>query len=219
MRDIASKHPVEFKNDEKGLTLTFPVRKKTGQPLYNPKEKQKSEQYFALGPCTVIVRETYPFEEKWRYAQVALLTSAYLLAFYAFGYRYIFQAYLDPVREYIRSSFAGNPDSRLDFQETKTVTVRVCDQHFNNDPEIDFLPAIGESPHYLEISFLDYHVRLPYTHPFIVPNEFLPLQLGTRGITIRASEHIAHLGICGIDSLIGEPSYDIQGNKLSLRAA
>ena len=211
--------PVEFKKDTKGLTLTFPVLKKTGQPLYNPKEKQKTEQYFALGPCTVIVRETYPFEEKWQYAQVALLTSAYLLAFYAFGYRYIFQAHLDPVREYLRESFARNVDNRLDFQETKTVSVRVCDQHFNKDPEIDFFPSIEKSPHYLEISFLDYHVRLPYTHPFIIPNEFLPLRQGTRAITIRASEHITHLGLCKIDSFVGEPNYCIEGDKLLLHAA
>ena len=123
------------------------------------------------------------------------------------------------MRKYIRRSFARNVDSRLDFQETKTVSVRVCDQHFDEDPEIDFFPSIGESPHYLEISFLDYHVRLPYTRPFIVPNEFLPLRLGTRAITIRASEHIAHLGTCKIDSFVGEPNYCVEGNKLLLCAA
>jgi len=208
---------VEFKKDRQGLNLRFPVHKKTGQPLYNPREKQKSKEYFTRGPCTVIVEETYPFKDKWQYAQVALLTSAYLLAFYSFGYRYILHSYLDPVREYIRNSFTRNVDSRLDFQETKTIAVRVCGQHFNEDPEIDFFPVHTKSPHYLEISFLDYHIRLPYTHPLIIPEELLSLHQDIRAITIRASEHKVHPGMCNIDSFIGEPDYCVEGDKLFLR--
>ena len=69
---------VEFSNDKKSLATRFPVHKKSGHTLYSPKEKQTFEQYFARGPCTVIVAETYPLVEKWQYAQVALLTSAYV---------------------------------------------------------------------------------------------------------------------------------------------
>ncbi len=208
---------VEVKEDKNGLNLRFPINKKTGHPLYNPKEKQKLEQYRAWGSCNVIVEETYPFKDKWLSAQVALLTSAYLLVFYSFGYRYIFQDYLDPVRDYILSSFEGNVDNRLDFQETKTVAVRACGQHFNKDPEIEFFPADANSPYYLEISFLDYHIRLPYTYPFTVSKELLLLDKNVRAITMVASEHKVHSGICNFNSLIGEPDYYVDGNKLFKR--
>lgn len=206
--------PVEIKEDSKRATLSFPVSEKTGRPLYNPKARRKFEDYMTQGLCSVIVEETYPFRERWLPAQAVLLTSAYLLAFYSFGYRYIFHTYLDPVREYILSSFEGNVDNRLDFEEVKTVAVRICGEHFNEEPEIDFFPAKGQSPHHLEISFLDYHIRLPYTQPLIIREEALPLPEGVRGISIRASDHKVHSGICGLDSLIGDPDYCVEGSKL-----
>jgi len=206
--------PVEIKEDSKRATLSFPVSEKTGRPRYNPKERRKFEDYMTQGLCSVIVEETYPFRERWLPAQAVLLTSAYLLAFYSFGYRYIFHTYLDPVREYILSSFEGNVDNRLDFEEVKTVAVRICGEHLNEEPEIDFFPARGQSPHHLEISFLDYHIRLPYTQPLIIREEALPLPEGVRGISIRASDHKVHSGICGLDSLIGDPDYCVEGSKL-----
>lgn len=197
-----------------GAILEFPKRKDTGHPLYSPKERQKLEQYKIAGPCNVILEETYPATEKWQQAQSVLLTSAYLLAFYSFGYRYAFQANLDPVREYILDSFEGNVDARLNLQATKTVAVSMCTQHFNEDPELDFFPADANSPHYLEISFLDYHARLPYKHAFSIPRELLPLPHNVRAITYQAGEHRVHSGPCHVDSLIGEPDYCVEGRRL-----
>jgi hypothetical protein len=204
---------VEVRGTSKEAALCFPVNERTGLPLYNPKEQQKFDQYTAQGPCTVLSEETYPFREKWLPAQAVLLTSAYLLAFYSFGYRYIFHTHLDPVREYILSSFEGDLDDRLSFDEAKSMSVSVCSQCFNTEPEIDFLLSDGKSPHCLEISLLDYHTRLPYTPCPSLLEETLALRKGVRAIS-RASEHVAHGGICSLVSLIGEPDYRVEGDKL-----
>src|SRR3990170_5186583 len=199
--------PIKF-HDEKNFRVTFPTNKK-GHPLYNPYEKVKFEQYFKQGKCTVIVEEKYQAREKWKYAQAALLTSAYLLSFYSFGYKYVFRSCLDPVRSYILESFERNVDERLD--GGKEISVRMCSEHMNSEPEIDFFPIVNDDPHYLEVSFLDYHIRIPYPHPFVLNREIINSVRDLRTISIRVSDHRIHDGACIIDFLIGEPDYLVDG--------
>jgi hypothetical protein len=100
----------------------------------------------------------------WPLAQVGWLTSAYLFAFYSFGYRYILQSCLNPVRNIILHSKPEKRDKQLDFQETKDITVRLCSEptHFCSDPIIGLVvPFDDQTPFHQEVSFLSYHVRLP----------------------------------------------------------
>ncbi|MCZ7670443.1 MAG: hypothetical protein M5U34_26425 [Chloroflexi bacterium] len=96
--------------------------------------------------------------------QAGFLTSAYLLAFFEYGYRYIMQTSLDPVREYILQSFEKKVDERLNFDNSKNLCFQICSDpsHYCVDPEIYLvIPADENVPFYQETRFLDFHVRLP----------------------------------------------------------
>lgn len=197
-------------------------RNRKGQPLCDPRELQKAGQHLAHGPCSISVNDVYPASAKWPHAQAAWLTDAYLLAFYAFGYRYIFQACLDPVREYIRNSFANKVDDRLKFQELKATSVRTCNVHFSVDPEVSFIIPIREdTPHHLEVSFLDYHVRLPlqYTFSIVIPEEVHSGSREVRDLFVDGSDHVAHAPpYCTWDILFGEPDYRVEEHTLTLKS-
>ncbi len=103
----------------------------------------------------------------WRLIRVGWLTSAYLLAFDRLGYRYILQSYLDPVREYIRTSFEKKVDDRLDFAEHRDTCVLVESGESFEEPLFSLFVSTREgTPDHLEISFLDYRIRLPFRHSF-----------------------------------------------------
>ena len=104
-----------------------------------------------------------PHELKPVLAQIGWITSAYLLAFYSLGYRYILQSDLDPVRSLVQASFTGNESARLGFLETDALGVFTCDIHFCDDPSIVLIvPLDGTRSTYLEISLFNYHIRLPF---------------------------------------------------------
>ena len=224
-----TKEPARFRaevetqsEDGKQFTVT-PVAKQS-----DPKELAKFHHYTTQGPCSVTVYSPkVPAKVRAHFVpfvQVGWLTSAYLLSFYTFGYRYIFQACLDPIRAYILSSFEKKVNNRLFFQESQTLGVSTCNVHFNDHPEIDFvLYAFKEevSPH-LETSFLRYHVRLPVQHidiPLDVSNElemsnkFATLN-DVRNIVARASGHRAHAYQCSWDEILGKPDYYVEGQTL-----
>ena len=96
-------------------------------------------------------------------ARVGWLTSAYLLAFYTFGYRYIFHKSLDAIREYILASFDEEAMKKLPFPNSDVISVRACDEHYYNDPRIELdIPVDGNLPIHIEVSFLGYRVALPF---------------------------------------------------------
>jgi hypothetical protein len=126
----------------------------------NPNEQQRFLEWADSGEtCSVLIRPHH--EHRHDLAKVGWITSAYLLAFYTFGYRYILHGNLNPVREYILSSFEDTVPERLALP--KSVSLHECSEHYFTDPEIVLIvPLDGKSFVHLQISFLDYHIKLPF---------------------------------------------------------
>jgi len=94
-------------------------------------------------------------------ARAGWVTSAYLLAFRSFGYRYALSNHLDPVREYIIGSFSRELTSKLD--PPAEVQFQECDTCYHSDPRLCVVvPLDGKTDAFVEVSFLAYHVRLPF---------------------------------------------------------
>ncbi len=196
--------------DDKNFSLTF--RERRDKYEHNENFKRYREYAKKQIPCDVIV---YPYDINLSLAFAGWLTSAYLFAFYTFGYRFILHKSLDPVREYILQSFERRTDNRLDFHDDKTVSVRTCAKHFFQKPTIDYMiPPIGnKTPHHLEVSFLDYHVRLPGRDNYIddaMLNEGNPQDIM---ISMNSENHIAHAERCHWDDLFDDIDYYVQGSE------
>jgi len=142
--------------------LTFAVDSSTGKwERTNPREQ---DRFLALGPedrFGLIIHSHH--ELRSGLAKVGWMTSAYLLAFFTFGYRYILDDALGPLRDYILSSFGDDPGvANLPASDEIGLTeCGVCPPH--DEPEIGLvIPLDGHTPVHLQISFLDYHMRLPF---------------------------------------------------------
>jgi hypothetical protein len=142
--------------------ITFAVDKRTGLwARNNPKEQERFLSIEQGKTFSVLIHSHH--EIKANLPKAGWLTSAYLLAFYTFGYRYILHESLDPVREYILSSFKDIPDEELKLPQSKDIGLHECSEHFYNNPEIGVvIPVDGKSFVHLQVSFLDYHIRLPF---------------------------------------------------------
>ncbi|MEQ8676399.1 MAG: hypothetical protein RLP44_04930 [Aggregatilineales bacterium] len=152
------------KEDGKSGSITFegtPDKFKYNKDYRRIDELITNQEHFDL-----IV---YPHEASWDLAQVGWLTSAYLFAFYTFGYRYIFHNSLDKVRNYILRSFEGETKYDLEPNPLKNVCVSICNVHYEETPNILYiLPKQGtDQIHFLEINFLDRHIRLPGREHYI----------------------------------------------------
>ena len=156
---------------EKSIKLGFPRYSKKSQKLYFEEQRKKFYDLANAGPINITVyppraHPRNPFGDPTNapLAQAGFLTSAYLMAFFEYGYRYILQTCLDPVREYIQQSFEKKVDERLKFEEAKDTCVQFCTDtsHYREDPEIGFsVVPDKKTPLFQEVRFLNYHIRLP----------------------------------------------------------
>lgn len=143
--------------------ITFEVDKRTGQGArINPKEQEKFLSIAAQGERFSML--VHPHDGlKTELPRAGWITSAYLLAFYTFGYRYIFNSFLNPLREYILASIDKKMQEKLQFPASDVISWQECKEHFYKNPEIGLvIPTDGKLPVHLEISFLDYHIGLPF---------------------------------------------------------
>lgn len=161
------------KLDNAKVNLSLPSYQNENQNSYFLRQFQKLEPYLSE-PNSFL--QIYPPEGKpgnpfgstdyWPLAQVGWLTSAYLFAFYEFGYDYIFSPYLDPVRYYIQKSLSEEPDkTTLNFDRSKNMCVGVYSEPANSPPNpiVGFvIPTNKEIPIHTEVRFLDYYIRLPF---------------------------------------------------------
>lgn len=96
-------------------------------------------------------------------ARAGWITSAFLLAFYTFGYRYVLLDALTPVQQYILDSFASDKPDEIAIPESAEFDALLCDTCFSPDPEIALVvPIDGEKQAHLRVNFLNYHVDLPF---------------------------------------------------------
>jgi 5-methylcytosine-specific restriction endonuclease McrA len=149
--------------DKLHAQLSFkPATNRTQWARNNPNEQQRFLRWADSGvACSVLIQPHH--EHRHDLAKVGWVTSAYLLAFYTFGYRYIFHENLNPIREYILRSFEDTIPERLELPKSVTVGLHECTEHYFTDPEIALVvPLDGNSFVHLQVSILDYHIRLPF---------------------------------------------------------
>jgi len=147
-----------------------------GQNLYNPSDEAAFSEFLQQGDCCKsflwAVKEKYQAPKKWQKAQAALITSAYLQLFHTFGYPYVFNTKLNPVREYICNSLNFDASNKLEPAPEKQVSVGVCGHgHHNPEPKIAISPPDGNRFQILEVNFMDYHMRLPFPADYIEESE------------------------------------------------
>jgi len=145
-------------------------------------------------------------------ARVGYLTAAYLMAFRAFGYRYILHSWLNPVRQCILDSFDNN---RPIFPESDVLQIRFCDKHNYENPAISVVVIPnGSHPVYVQVDFRNFHIRLPFHfNPDVLktaiglhmPDNFdLPTGEGEAlGISVQCTKMNPHE--CIWDYVIGKP--------------
>jgi hypothetical protein len=194
---------------KKSMRLGFPKYRKQSQKRYFEEQMKKFYQYASESGCNVLVYPPRggpdkPFGDPANapLVQAGFLTSAYLLAFYEYGYRYILGTFLDPVRNYIKGSWNRVVDSRLNFEESKDICVWRCSEptHFCDDPQIGFvIPANEETPFHQEVRFLNYHIRLPV--PSGIERRNLLLQLfGTDELPLKDGQLFSsYIFVSGLD--------------------
>jgi hypothetical protein len=155
---IKSQDPTEgIKGD-----ITFAVEKGTQHfARIAPADQERFLSLVRAGERFTMMIHPY-HELKAHLARVGWATSSYLLAFYTLGYRYILHEDLQPVRAYILRSFQSRGGEELEPPGADIMTVQTCDKHYFDDPEIALvMPMAGQAAH-LRVSFLDYHVTLPF---------------------------------------------------------
>jgi hypothetical protein len=105
----------------------------------------------------------HPYHElKPELIPVGWTTSAYLMAFYCFGYRYILHDMLDPVRDYIRKSFEKKT-KELQIPNPDIFAIGKYEGNSFSDPMVFLaVPLDGETNINLQIALLDYVIRLPF---------------------------------------------------------
>lgn len=193
-------------------TIRFPRNPRNGMPLYPPDLRQRMEE---KGECfTIILEEKFDIPGEWDRAKVSLLTSAYLMAFYAFGYRYILHSQLNEVRSIIKESFEGAGNTKISENSDDAISVYPCSVHSTINPELEFVMSTAKRPNILRVSFLDYHINLP----FALSPTFTPFKNKIFGETevehiesvIGVSNHELHGGECIVDFLLDRPDYSIE---------
>jgi len=154
---------VKVKLDKDGsLTISGRVDKTKKWRDGSPKDQARFEELFSKQRRAKIIIHDLPALRPQTVAP-GLITSAYLYAFWALGYRYILHKILDPVREHITTSFTKKDmmDWALpvedNFQAGEFGSARY------ETPHLYFaLPAVAGQYLYSQIRFLRYQVRLPF---------------------------------------------------------
>lgn len=182
--------------------ITFEVNKRTGQWIRNnPMEKKRFLAATQNERFSLLIEP--PHELRSELSPVGWITSAYLLAFYTFGYRYIFHTGLDVVRNYILKSFDDNENKNLETPKSPNFGLTECEKHNFENPEIALIiPMDKKTPIHLQVSFLDYHIRLPF--------HFVPQVLQAMILSVPSVARQLH-NISGTDAVLYSP---ILCNKL-----
>ncbi len=151
--------------------ITFEIDRQRRQwARNNPKEETRFRSLVDAGEKFPLMIHPYR-RVKHELARSGWITSAYLLAFFSLGYRYVFQEAINPVRDYIFQSLYRDADI-LVFPESDDVLVVDNSENPFGDPDIGVvIPGREDEKIHLQISFLRYQIRLPF--------QFVPAVLGS----------------------------------------
>lgn len=153
------------KKDDTTFTITGRLNKKKQWLGSSPEDharflditnrSMETQQRFS-----VIVNQ--PKEFKPNLVSAGWITSAYLMAFYTFGYRYILHTEFNFIREYIQSSFDPDLEKTLVLPATEDFHIYTSDEVNFPDPAIRIsIPVNSDQKVRLEVCFLKYEVSLP----------------------------------------------------------
>lgn len=155
-----------------------------------------------------------PEDGKAPLAKAGWIQAAYLMAFYTFGYRYIFQPSTQLVYDYIHSSY----ESVSPRPQSDTIRIIECENCFFKYPRVELMvPVNADKPLYTRISMLQYHIHLPIDCDKDTLNAYLNQQIvdlekhlpelyeqdaiiGCRIYCDKAEFHT-----CGWDKILAEP--------------
>lgn len=156
---------VSIESNTKNITISGKLDKDT-KWLNNAPEMQKRFMGLAgkKDPISIFVDSKLlgELKPKPELAPVGWITSAYLFAFYTFGYRYILHPCLNPVREYISSSFDEKNHMGLKTIPNIFDLREYYDKYFSN-PEIELIVSLdNKKPVYLQVNILRYQINLPF---------------------------------------------------------
>jgi hypothetical protein len=144
-------HNVEITRDKDGtvnITGNNPQDQSLLMQIINRKE-----------PLTITVHP--PHEYKPDLPQAGWITSAYLLAFFCFGYRYIAHEMLDPVRGYILKSFEKDTKD-LKIPDRNLFAIGKYEGKSFSEPMLFVVvPLDGKNVIHLQVIFLEYMIKLP----------------------------------------------------------
>jgi hypothetical protein len=178
-----------LRNQDGSIKISGPIDQRL-EPLGNSPQDQSAfwELINRREPLSISVYP--PHELKPELPPVGWTTSAYLMAFYCFGYRYILHSMLDPIRDYILNSFENNPtELRLPTPDVFAIG-RYEDKCFPDPMIFLAIPLDGTTSIHLQIIFLEYMVKLPFHFDPNGLGLFLSIALPHVGINENISELI-----------------------------
>ena len=156
---------ISIESNTKRITISGKLDKDAKWLNNDPKMQQRfmelagKKEPLSIAVDSKLLGERKPQPEL---APVGWITSAYLFAFYTFGYKYILHPSLNSVREYISSSFDETNHMSLKTIPGVFDLREYTDKHFGS-PEMELIvPLNNKESVYLQINVLKYQINLPF---------------------------------------------------------
>jgi hypothetical protein len=161
-RPVRLRVQVRRNEDRNSMTVTGKLDKKGNFVSTNPKDKERFLELINRGEKVSIIVHP-PRNLSPELTRAGWITSAYLLAFYCLGYRYILHPALNPVRDYILQSFDPVAEKTFENPSSGGFCIREYEEQFFTDPEFVLIIPIDDTTFvHLQVNFLRYQVRLPF---------------------------------------------------------
>lgn len=219
LQKVKASNGIVLNFDTATLAL-FPQIDAKGNKHYNEKEWTKAKEIVYSEMFTITIES---YKSDWIKGKVSdipqlwrsgLLAAAYLYAFYTFGYRYIFQNVLDPVRGHIMQAMEREAP-RLSFDPSQPMNVALSPVYFEH-PDIGFFnPSASRSEvHHMRVSFLEYAVWLPLrvAYPLSWKQE---LGSFVESFVVSMRGHQPHMQDVSLwNVLFGEPDYILAQDQI-----
>ena len=155
---------VKITGDTKNITVSGRIDKNKRWIDGSPEDQTKFQEIIDKGePVSILIHPLKGIDHQ--KVPQGWITSAYLMAFYSLGYRYIINSSLNPVREYISAVPDSNSLEKIIYPRDENFTIREYQSALFSDPEINFIiPWATDRLVYLQINFSRYEVRLPFRY-------------------------------------------------------
>jgi hypothetical protein len=150
--------------DDKSFTIQGRIDKDLNWVDGSPEDQARFREVYEKGERVTIIINPYR-ELKSQFIRAGWIMSAYLMAFYHLGYRYILHQSLDPVRDYLLQSFDPITAKDLIHPDDINFTVQEYKSEYFPDPELFFIyPLEFDQCVYLQVNCFKYEIRLPFRY-------------------------------------------------------